>query len=452
MTLDLDGASFNSTTNLCQPKNFLVLQKAPVLRRRMRKKLDAPIPNWATSQQDIENVNLPVGFLRDFIDYVSLCTDAPKSFALGTGLGILAVACGRCKVIVKSPDPNLELQVPIRLWQALIGNSGQRKSKVMDLGVGLLQLTNNDFRLPDDGSVEAWHDTMVDQPISLMHQEELSGLFDAQQRSYSNSLQSWLLSLWSGVPKDRKTKGGGNKTIERPRLNILGAIPPEIFLKKTKTSDWKSGFLPRFLYWGGSREEWAPMSMNAPKQEVVLADQLKYIHFNSDGDIVIPNLVSGILSDWFFETIEAHSNEFSEDVYAGLLRLQETGYVIAAMIAMSRSMSIVSKTASKRLIVHKDDMTTTVSILNLCKKTVEALANKANKSIASLAESSLEELLNANPEGLTIKEVSSRLNMGYQEARRHLLELAAAEQVVITRRISPKAGRPSSVYKKVEYS
>lgn len=423
-----------------------------MLSRTMRKKLSAPIPSWATSQQDIENVGLPVGFLRDFIDYVSLCTDAPKSFALGTGLGILAVACGRCNVIVKSADPNLELQVPIRLWQALIGNSGQRKSKVMDLGVGLLQRTNNDFRLPDDGSVEAWHDTMVDQPISLMHQEELSGLFDAQQRSYSNSLQSWLLSLWSGTPKDRKTKTGGVKIIERPRLNILGAIPPEVFLKKTKTLDWKSGFLPRFLYWGGVREEWASMSLNAPKQELSLSDQLKYTHFNSDGDIVIPNLVNNILSEWFFETIEAHSSEFSEDVYAGLLRLQETGYVIAALIAMSRSMTIVSRNVSKRLIVHKDDMLATVSILNLCRKTVEALATKANKSNASLAESSLEELLNANPEGLTIKEVSSRLNMGYQEVRKHLMELVAAEQVTVSRSTSLKKGRPSSVFKKVDYS
>jgi hypothetical protein len=192
--------------------------------------------------------------------------------------------------------------------------------------------------------------------------------------------------------------------------------------------------------------------MNAPKQEVVLADQLKYIHFNSDGDIVIPNLVSGILSDWFFETIEAHSNEFSEDVYAGLLRLQETGYVIAAMIAMSRSMSIVSKTASKRLIVHKDDMLATVSILNLCKKTVEALAIKANKSIESLAESSLEELLKANPEGLTIDEAAKRLNMGYKEVRKHLLELVAAEQATVSKSTSGKKGRPSSVFKKVDYS
>lgn len=450
MTLDLDRASFNSTTNLCQPKNFLVLQKAPVLRRHMRKKLDAPIPNWATSQQDIENVNLPVGFLRDFIDYVSLCTDAPKSFALGTGLGILAVACGRCNVVVKSSDPNLEARLPIRLWQALLGNSGQRKSKVMDLGVGLLQRTDNPILLPDDGSVEAWHDSMVDQPISLMHQDELSGLFDAQQRSYSTNLQSWMLKLWSGAPRDRITKVGGTKTIQRPRLNILGAIPPDVFIKKSKPLDWRSGFLPRFLYWGGAREEWAPTCLNAPKQELSLSDQLKYIHFKSDGDIVIPSLVANILSDWFYETIERHSNEFLEDTYAGLLRLQEIGYVIAALVAMSRVMTAVSNGAAKRLVIEQSDMHTTVNILNLCKNTIEILSSKANMDVTATAELTLEDLLIANPEGLTVKEASKKTGMSLKQVRNHLADLVSSQLVTVSQRLHSGRGRPMFVYKRID--
>ena len=421
-----------------------------MLRRHMRKKLDAPIPNWATSQQDIENVNLPVGFLRDFIDYVSLCTDAPKSFALGTGLGILAVACGRCNVVVKSSDPSLEARLPIRLWQALLGNSGQRKSKVMDLGVGLLQRTDNPFLLPDDGSVEAWHDSMVDQPISLMHQDELSGLFDAQQRSYTSTLQSWMLKLWSGTPKDRKTKVGGVKLIQRPRLNILGAIPPDVFIKKSKPLDWRSGFLPRFLYWGGSREEWAPTCLNAPKQELSLADQLKYIHFKSDGDIVIPSLIANILSDWFYETIERHSSEFLEDTYAGLLRLQEIGYIIAALVAMSRVMTVVSAGASKRLIVEKADMLTTVNILNLCKNTIEILSGKANRDVTATAELTLEDLLDANPSGLTIAEAADKLGMSKQMVRIHLNVLVSSQIVTVSSRPSSRPGRPVNIYKKLD--
>jgi len=422
-----------------------------VLPRRMRKKLGSPIPKWAISQQDIADVGLPIGFLRDFIDYVELCTDAPRVFALGTGLGILAVACGKCNVVVKSSDSNLESILPIRLWQALLGKSGQRKSKVMDLGVGLLQRTNHSFLLPDDGSVEAWHDEMVEQPISLMYQEELSGLFDAQQRSYSLGLQSWMLKLWSGTDKDRKTKGGGIKSIVKPRLNILGAIPPDIFLKKTKSADWRSGFLPRFLYWGGAREEWSDNCYSAPKQELFLSEQLKHVHFNSDGDIVIPNMVGRILSEWFYETIELKSEVYLEDTYAGLLRFQEMGYVIAALVAMSRSMMVVSKTASKRLIVLESDMLTTIKILNLCKKTIESISSRANIDAVSAVEESIVELLNMNPDGLTTKEVSTRLHLSVKEVSAQLKSLATNQIITLTSRPGLGRGRPFNVYKPNEY-
>ena len=433
---------------MCQPQNSLAPQRAPVLPRRMRKKLSSPIPKWAISQQDIADVDLPIGFLRDFIDYVELCTDAPRVFALGTGLGILAVACGRCNVVVKSSDPNLESILPIRLWQALLGKSGQRKSKVMDLGVGLLQRTNHSFLLPDDGSVEAWHDEMVEQPISLMYQEELSGLFDAQQRSYSLGLQSWMLKLWSGTDKDRKTKGGGVKSIIKPRLNILGAIPPDIFLKKTKSADWRSGFLPRFLYWGGAREEWSDNCYSAPKQELFLSEQLKHVHFNSDGDIVIPNMVSGILSEWFYETIELKSEMYLEDTYAGLLRFQEIGYVIAALIAMSRSMMIVSKTASKRLVVLEGDMLTTIKILNLCKKTIESISSRANKDAISVVEESIVDLLTKNLTGLNTTEIADKLCISYKEVGTHLKFLASIGVLTVApgRSVSGK-GRPPNIYK-----
>lgn len=418
-----------------------------MLPKRMRKKLGSPIPKWAISQQDIVDVNLPIGFLRDFIDYVELCTDAPRVFALGTGLGILAVACGKCNVVVKSSDPKLESILPIRLWQALLGTSGQRKSKVMDLGVGLLQRTNHTFLLPDDGSVEAWHDEMVEQPISLMYQEELSGLFDAQQRSYSNGLQSWMLKLWSGTDKDRKTKGGGIKSIVRPRLNVLGAIPPDVFLKKTKSTDWRSGYLPRFLYWGGAREEWADNCYNAPKQELFLSEQLKQVHFNSDGNIIIPHLISKMLSEWFYDTIESKREDFLEDTYAGLLRLQEVGHIIAALVALSRSMRIVSKVSSTRLLVLESDMSVAIKILNLCKKTIESISSRANKDGVSVIEESIVDLLIGNSAGLTAREVVSKLPMSYDAASKHLKSLATAGIVSVTFRPGPSRGRPSNVYK-----
>jgi hypothetical protein len=381
------------------------------------------------------------------MDYVNLCTDAPSSFALGTGLGIFAIACGNCNVIVEGEGGFSSQAMPIRLWQALVGNSGQRKSKVMDLGVGLLQRTGNQFLMPDDASVEAWHDALCDQPISLMHQEELSSLFDAQQRSYSTGLQGWMLKLWSGTPKDRKTKAGGLKVVERPRLNILGAIPPDVFFKKTKATDWRSGFLPRFLYWGGMREEWSSNAYSAPKQEAALAELLRAVHFKSDGDVVIPAAVSKVLSDWYFTEVEELSADILEDTYAGLLRLQEAGCVIAALVALSQVTKVVRPGAGRRVVVTQSDMETTVNILRLCKRTIESISSRASQSAISVSEDSISQLLSRHLDGLGIKEIADRLRISHRECRSHLNDLLASQTVTVTTLKTGNRGRPATVFK-----
>lgn len=415
----------------------------------MRYQKTVTLPGWAISAQEVDAINLPPGFLKDFIDYVNLCTDAPKAFALGTGLGILAVACGRCSIIVKTDDPALDRQVPIRLWQALIGASGQRKSKVMDLGVGLMERTGVPFLLSDDASTEAWHDTFADQPISLLHQDELSSLLESQVRSYSLGLQSWLLKLWSGTAKSRTTKKGGTVTIERPRLNILGAIPPDVFFKKTKSLDWKSGFLPRFLYWGGFREEWAPEAVAAPLQENALSEFLRLVCFSSEGSIVIPCKVAETISKWFYENIEQKADDMLEDTYAGLLRLQEIGHVIAALVAFSRTVFPITFSRDTWLTVAQSDADATVQILELCKRTIESISSLANKDEQAIAEDSLLGFISRKPDGVTIMNVAEKLNMSYKTARQRLMDLQLSGLINSSNDPATGRGRPIIRYRYV---
>lgn len=417
----------------------------------MRYQKTVTLPGWALSAQEVDTINLPPGFLKDFIDYVNLCTDAPKSFALGTGLGILAVACGRCSLEVKSDKPGQEGNPPIRLWQALIGGSGQRKSKVMDLGIGLLEKTGSTFLLSDDGSVEAWHDTFADQPISLLHQDELSGLFDAQVRSYSKGLQSWLLSMWSGSTKSRSTKANGTIKVERPRLSILGAIPPDVFFKKTGSLDWKSGFLPRFLYWGGVREEWSTNSVSAPLQENALAEHLRQVCLNSDGSVIIPHKVSKTISEWFYENIELKSPDMIEDTYAGLLRLQEVGYVVAGLIALSRTVFPVTKNKDTWLTVTQSDADTTVQILELCKRTIESISKLANKDAQSVEEDSLLEFILCKPDGVTIQNVVDKIKISYKAARIRLMDLQLSGLLTSSNDPCVGRGRPVIRYKALSF-
>jgi len=415
----------------------------------MRQKINVSLPSWAIPQSAVEAIELPVGFLRDFNHYVNLCTDAPKSFALGTGLGILAVACGNCDLVVEGSDGLINIS-PIRLWQALVGNSGQRKSRVLELGIGLLQNTGQNFLLPDDASIEAWHDTVAEQNISLMYQEELSGIFDAQLRSYTIGLQSWMLKLWSGTPKDRKTKGKGSILIERPRFSILGAIPPDVFFRKTKALDWRSGFLPRFLYWGGCREEWSPHYFNSPRQETALSNYLRDVFVKSDGEVFIPVNVSNMLSEWFYAEIEMRALSMLEDTYAGLLRLQETGYVIAGLIALSRAEKIVCRGAGKRHVVCHEDMKAAIKILKLCKLTIESISSRANQSAISVSEDLIYQHLSRQSEGVTIKELANSLRLSYRECRQHLMDLIASQIVTSQIQKSGTRGRPATIYKVAE--
>lgn len=417
----------------------------------MRKQINAPLPAWATSAADIAAVGLPTGFLKGFLDYVTVCTDAPSSFALGTGLGILAVAAGKCQVVVTSSNSSMKGVLPIRLWQALIGNSGARKSKVMELGVGLLQRAGTQFLLPDDASVEAWHDTLAEQPTSLLYQEELSGLLDAAQRSYGIGLQSWLLKMWGGTPKDRKTKGGGLKTVERPRLSILGAIPPDVFQKKTQQGDWRSGFLPRFIYWGGTREEWSEVPCVAPLQEDALAKQLQYTFLPSCGDICLSGEVARIITDWFFKEIEAKSTTYSEDTYSALLRLQEAGYIITALVAFSQIHQPIKDNAASRLLAKESDALVAIKILQLCKNTIEIMCSYSHKDEMALDEQLIIETLRQTSkiavDGTTVTEMAARLGMSIRKTRSLMNELVVNQMLIAQPILGKTFGRPLLGYK-----
>jgi hypothetical protein len=418
----------------------------------MRQKQTVTLPPWAVSRQEIDSLELPIGFVKDFIDYVSLCTDAPSSFALGTGLGILAVACGRCTIVIKGDSPGLEHTAPIRLWQALLGSSGQRKSKVMDLGINILQKTGYKTLLPDDGSMEALHDTMIDNPITLLNKEELSSLFSTKKRSYSANMPEYFLKLWSGNTTDRTTKGGGLKTIERPRLNILGAIPPSTFFEKTTPEDWNSGFLARFLYWGGVREEWADQCMSVPRKEACLAEQLKCVHFESDADVVIPNLVNRFLSNWIFESVESVSDNFPDNVYSALTRLQEAGQVIASLLAMSRVTTALKSGTGQRHIVAQEDMEAAIRVLNLCRRSIESIGGRANKTQTSVSEDRIVNYLRSNSDGFHTSNLVNKLGMSHSILTQHLNNLIKSDIVTSYRKKLVGAGRPRIMYKLIDES
>jgi hypothetical protein len=153
------------------------------------------------------------------------------------------------------------------------------------------------------------------------------------------------------------------------------------------------------------------------------------------------------LFKWFFDEIECKSNVFLEDTYAGLLRLQEIGYVVAALIAMSRITKPVPANHAGRLIVCQSDMDATVHILRLCKRTIESISSRANQDVIAVNEDSIVQFIRSKSAGVTVEDVVNGLRMSYRQARAHLNDLSLNQQLTVSNAPTQGRGRPKSLYK-----
>lgn len=214
---------------------------------------------WAVPDAEAEKLIPSTGFIRDYMLYLRECTDAPLIYHYGSIVTMLSCATSRADIIWINPkDKSNSHKITTPIWSVLIGTSGAaRKSTCMNRVVKMMGRANPEPEalLPSDGSLEGWHNFLCDYPRVMLHRDELSVLFDQARRGYSEGIKNWLMEIHSGLPKRRVTvkdqKQEEARIIERPRLAILGGIPPEVFDRVAVAGDWNSGFLARFaLAWG----------------------------------------------------------------------------------------------------------------------------------------------------------------------------------------------------------
>jgi hypothetical protein len=331
------------------------------------------IPDWAISDDEVEAALPESGWIRDYVEYMREVTDAPLAYHYITAMTILSQACSGMDIRVYSSSAGRFHEVTMPIWSALIGTSGDRKSFAAKAGVDLLlRARGHHALLPTDGSLEAWTDYLVERPNVLMYRDELSYLFAQTSKSYLAGLKDWLLTLNSGSSYKRvlRSKGGdpgwepgsvGKKrrrgldgddtedsdegqrpkgqdiTVERPRLSILGAIPPEVFRQRSDKLDWTSGFFARFLFVGGSRTRSNAAPARCLETETVLARQLEKIARLATGYISISPASTQKIHEWFLEEIEPLRTDpmVSGAIYSHFLRYQDAAYRMAALATLS---------------------------------------------------------------------------------------------------------------------
>lgn len=407
-------------------------------------KVDFSQYKWATPDAEALALYPKKGIFCDVLKELVDSTDAPAIYHLASVLTTAVAALGRCGLYVG--EEHRAHVVPMTLWTAVIGESGDRKSTAMERAVASLQQSDPLMMLPTDASQEGWHQALSEQPVSLLYRDELSGLFDAAQRSYSQGLRSWLLETWAGNDMVRKTLSRQETVIKRPRLSILGGIPPAVFSEKTTKSDWRSGFLARFIYFGGRRESWNPMHSSSHSGKYT--NWLSKVALKSEGPIFLSTTEADPLLDWVYEQIERQRGNHRPEVESALQRLQTVGYKLAAAYEMSLlNHPFGYGTTEQRISISRNSVETVLPILTMLKRTTEHLFNDTSTASDVSDEHGLLKLFE-NGQKYTRAEITNLSGLSCKKTNNLLAEFVKADilSLTIQQPIPPKTGRPYYVY------
>lgn len=300
--------------------------------------------NWPIPQEKIQELLPKKGWLPEYIAYASRCTDAPMAFHLGVGLSVLGAAMAH-QLDIAAEAPRGSKILPTTMWVCLVGNSGSRKSYAMELGSSLYARavgSTGEWKLPSDGSLQAWHDVLIDHPNIYMYRDEMSFLFSQARAGHMEGMKSWLMELYSGNPMSRTTRRRDSETgenemtrVERPRLSLLGAIPPEVLRRSMDKGDYYSGFTARFMFYGGKSECYSPFPSDEPPAAMVLARALRRIIRKAQGPVVLPVELNTKIGGWVHENVLSRLDNMPPTVASSLVRAGEQITRIAAALCVS---------------------------------------------------------------------------------------------------------------------
>ena len=420
------------------------------------------LPKWAVSDESAAELIPESGFIHDYMTYMKGCTDAPLIYHYGVAVTILSSAVSGADILCKDSlaGSKNHYVLPTPIWSALIGISGAaRKSSSMSAGIGMLtrakSIKQQEALLPSDGSLEGWHDFMVDHNEVLLYHDELANMFDQARRGYSEGLKHWMMEIYSGRTKTRSTvkankekkgddeEGNGKtlgKTISRPRLSVLGGIPPDIFVEKSSAMDWQSGFLARFVFWPGDREWFNRKPGSNATKETELARWLNKIACNVGGYIEIPEICSDRLMDWFFNEVETHRRSLAPPFYSHLVRYQDLGLRLIAMHAVARASS------AKKIEAVPEDADEAIKALNLLKTAANHLFQDAQKDTERSGEDNLINLLKVSSKPLNQTEISEELSISQATISRRLQTLFKGGVITKKKSSSHTVGMKPWVY------
>lgn len=206
----------------------------------------SPEPSQSREAANLDFANLlpPDGFIKDYLDYASPLTEAPKIFHLSLALTILSTVVNR-KIYI----PFGGTSIKPNLWMVLIApTSFYRKSTAISIGIDLLRDLCPELLLPNDFSREAFIGVLEQYPVGLLVHYEFQTLLQILGLSYMPGTKALLTELYDCPTKFTRKLKKETLILENPFLSLIAATTSEWLTTNTENREVQSGFLARCMF------------------------------------------------------------------------------------------------------------------------------------------------------------------------------------------------------------
>lgn len=292
----------------------------------------------------------PGHFVRDYLEYASMRTDAAHVYHEAAGLALLALATPRIRARL-APYPK---GLPTNLYLLLMGDSTRsRKSTAISLATDIADAALPGSRIPDAFSPEAFIEHLAGRPRnSTLWTPDEFGEMLVKLRSvrYLAGLLGLLLTLYAGNDYEarrhsKRVKGGGSEqdvdSILEPSFSILGATTPTVFEALTE-ADITNGLLPRFAIMmpdeKPDRKPFYAVSAETDQARNRLISRLHAIHTAAlDGEHAVQFSEDALkMLDLYAETLENDADAATETAHTMKQRLVAMSVKVAMLSAAGR--------------------------------------------------------------------------------------------------------------------
>ena len=232
---------------------------------------------------------------KEWSDYCSRSTDAPAVFHKFSRI-ILGAALLEGRVSMKFGHG---LLFP-NLWACIVAPSSTfRKSTVLTVTRSIIESVNPPLIYPQEFSQEKLIEIFCLQPSGVMMAYEFQTLLGILSRDYNAGLRALLTELYDCPKLYQRVIRERTFEIIRPTISIFGATTSDWLMEKSQASDFRGGFLSRFIFIPAFKKEvnyYLPQTASTEDWKHIAGESVKIR--NMSGEITVSSGAEMLFKEW----------------------------------------------------------------------------------------------------------------------------------------------------------